>query len=171
MKPKTLTDIQRATRFFFLQHHAFGGKVDGQNFGYGTQGKSFDITSVKSKLQSAHKRLSGAYIENSEWYQCVERYDRPYTFFYADPPYWQTGGYGMDFPWSEFEKLENMMCQISGKMMLSINAHDDIKTLFSKFYQKELTLQYSLSRKKDVEESKELIVCNYEPTELQSNLF
>lgn len=28
-RPETLTDIQRAARFFYLQHHAFGGKVDG----------------------------------------------------------------------------------------------------------------------------------------------
>ena len=28
-RPETLTDIQRAARFFYLQHHAFGGKVTG----------------------------------------------------------------------------------------------------------------------------------------------
>ena len=30
-RPETLTDIQRAARFFYLQHHAFGGKVSGQS--------------------------------------------------------------------------------------------------------------------------------------------
>lgn len=34
--PETLTDIQRAARFFFLQRLAFGGKVDGQTFGTST---------------------------------------------------------------------------------------------------------------------------------------
>ena len=28
-RPETLTDIQRAARFFYLQHHAFAGKVTG----------------------------------------------------------------------------------------------------------------------------------------------
>ena len=32
-KPETLTDIQRATRFYYLQRSAFGGKVTGQTFG------------------------------------------------------------------------------------------------------------------------------------------
>ena len=32
----TLTDIQRAARFFYLQHHAFGGRVAGQSWGTAT---------------------------------------------------------------------------------------------------------------------------------------
>lgn len=35
-RPETLTDIQRAARFFYLQHHAFAGKVTGQTFGTAT---------------------------------------------------------------------------------------------------------------------------------------
>jgi len=35
-RPETLTDIQRAARFFYLQQSAFGGKVDGQTFGTAT---------------------------------------------------------------------------------------------------------------------------------------
>ena len=31
--PESLTDIQRAARFFYLQKNAFGGKVEGQTFG------------------------------------------------------------------------------------------------------------------------------------------
>jgi len=30
LPPAGLTDIQRAARFFYLQQHAFGGRVDGQ---------------------------------------------------------------------------------------------------------------------------------------------
>jgi len=32
-RPEILTDIQRAARFFYLQQHAFGGKITGQTFG------------------------------------------------------------------------------------------------------------------------------------------
>ena len=34
--PETLTDIQRAARFFYLQKLSFGGKVDGRTFGTAT---------------------------------------------------------------------------------------------------------------------------------------
>lgn len=35
--PTTLTDVQRAVRFFYLQRAAFGGKVVGQTFGTATE--------------------------------------------------------------------------------------------------------------------------------------
>ncbi|PXB82110.1 restriction endonuclease subunit M, partial [Pseudomonas aeruginosa] len=35
-RPETLTDIQRAARFYYLQQSAFGGRVDGQTFGTAT---------------------------------------------------------------------------------------------------------------------------------------
>lgn len=33
-----LTDIQRAARFYYLRHHAFGGRVSGETFGTATTG-------------------------------------------------------------------------------------------------------------------------------------
>ena len=35
-RPETLTDIQRAARFFFLQHNAFGDKISSQSVGTAT---------------------------------------------------------------------------------------------------------------------------------------
>lgn len=37
-RPETLTDIQRAARFYYLQKLALGGKVQGQSFGVVTAG-------------------------------------------------------------------------------------------------------------------------------------
>ena len=34
--PETLTEIQRAARFYYLQKMAFGGKVSNQTFGTAT---------------------------------------------------------------------------------------------------------------------------------------
>ncbi len=31
--PTTLTDLERAARFLYLQRTAFGGKISGRNFG------------------------------------------------------------------------------------------------------------------------------------------
>lgn len=35
--PETLTDIQRAARFYYLQKSCFGGKLEGQTFGTRTE--------------------------------------------------------------------------------------------------------------------------------------
>lgn len=45
--PATLTDLERAARFFYLQKTAYGGKVAGRNFGVSVaEGASFDITRI-----------------------------------------------------------------------------------------------------------------------------
>ena len=85
--PATLTDIQRAARFFYLQHNAFGARVTGQTFGTETTGKAWNATTVAQKLQTAQERLGGVFVENETWQSCLKRYDRAHTFFYADPPY------------------------------------------------------------------------------------
>lgn len=76
-------------RFFYLQHHAFAGKVSGQSFGTATTAPSVNLLRIEESLSAAHLRMaSGTTIENQRWYDCLARYDRPHTFFYADPPYW-----------------------------------------------------------------------------------
>ncbi|MCR6668018.1 MAG: DNA adenine methylase [Methyloversatilis sp.] len=60
-----LTDIQRAARFFYLQHHAFGGKVAGQNFGTATTAPSVNLLRIEENLSAAHLRLAaGTTVEN-----------------------------------------------------------------------------------------------------------
>ena len=40
--------------------------------------------------------------------------DRPHSFFYLDPPYWQTAGYGGSFEWAQYEKLAETMADAQG---------------------------------------------------------
>ena len=118
-----MTDIQRAARFFYLQHNAFGGKTVQQHFGTATTSKAWDASQIEVKLKTAKDRLKGVYIENESWDRCFKRYDREHTFFYADPPYWQTAGYDQSFGWEQYELLAKVMAESKGKVMLSINDH------------------------------------------------
>lgn len=162
-----LTDIQRAARFFYLQHHAFGGKVDGQNFGTATTGPAINLCRIEENLSAAHFRLSGVYVEHLLWFDCAQRYDRPHSFMYADPPYWQTEGYGVPFAWDEYEKLAEFMATAKGKVMFSINDHPDIRAEFSRFHCHELDIKYSNGNqaKGAPTSSRELVFTNYNPLE------
>lgn len=84
---ETLTDIQRAARFYYLQHQAFGGRVDGQSWGTATTAPAVNLLRIEESLSAAHLRLSSACIERLDWKDCIKRYDRPHSFFYLDPPY------------------------------------------------------------------------------------
>lgn len=63
-RPETLTDIQRAARFFYLQHHAFSGKVEGQHYGTATTAPMVNLCRIEENLSAAHLRLSGTNIEH-----------------------------------------------------------------------------------------------------------
>ena len=116
-RPETLTDIQRAARFFYLQHHAFGARATGQTFGTATTGRPINLMRIEENLSAAWQRLAGTYVENLPWLECAERYDRPHTFHYMDPPYWQTKGYGGSFGMDQYLLMANFMKRSLGKVM------------------------------------------------------
>lgn len=167
--PETLTDIQRAARFYYLQQHAFGGKVTGQNFGTATTGSPINLSRIKETLSAAHLRLSGTYVENLTWQDCMKRYDRPHTFFYCDPPYWETEGYGVDFGFEQYQQMAEFMRTCKGKVMVSINDHPAIREAFDGLYMMGLDIKYSVSNTHGQPEiSKELVIMNWESTIMDS---
>ncbi len=167
-RPETLTDIQRASRFFYLQQHAFAGKVSGQTFGTATTSPTINLLRIEESLSAAHLRLaSGTTVENLPWDDCLARYDRPHTFFYADPPYWETEGYGIPFPWEQYERLAKAMVSCKGKVMLSINDHPVIRECFSGagLVTHDLEIRYSVANKHGAPKSSgELVITNYDQT-------
>lgn len=144
---ETLTDIQRAARFYYLQHLSFGGKVAGQHFGTATTGPvGINLLRIEETLSMAHLRLARVIVENLPWLDCIKRYDRPHTLFYLDPPYWQTEGYGVPFPWEQYALLAEVMGRLKGKAILSINDHPDIRKCFAAFPMMEVSTTYTLGR-------------------------
>lgn len=164
-RPETLTDIQRAARFYFLQQHAFGARLTSPTFGTATTGPSFNLMRIEESLSSAWQRMAGTYIENCNWEVCAERYDREHTFFYADPPYWKMAGYGVDFPYEEYLKMSEFMKTCKGKVMVSLNDHPDIREAFTGHYFEELQIKYSVGNQRinETKESQEVIITNYDP--------
>jgi DNA adenine methylase len=162
-RPETLTDIQRAARFYYLMNHAFGAKAHDQNYGTVTNGVAgINLCRIEESLSAAHLRLSGVNIENIPWENCLDRYDREHTFFYMDPPYWQTEGYGMPFTFDNYERLALRMKSLKGKAMLSINDHPDIRQAFAGLHMLELDIKYTLQNGGESETSGELVITNWD---------
>lgn len=167
-RPETLTDIQRAVRFFYLQQHAFGGKITGQTFGTATMGPAINLLRIEENLSAAWQRLAGTYVENLSWLDCAERYDRARTFFYMDPPYWQAASYGVDFPFEEYERMADFMRRCKGRVMVSINDRPDIRRAFDGLHFEYLEIRYSNTNKRQskAEVTGELVIMNWHPAEL-----
>ena len=72
--PETLTDIQRAARFYYLQRLSFGGKVRGQSFGTATTSPArLNLLRIEEELSEAHIRLSRVFVEHLSWQDCIEK--------------------------------------------------------------------------------------------------
>lgn len=160
--PETLTDVQRAARFLYLQKLAFGGKVDGQSFGYSVQSRpKFSIFSLEQDLADAHYRLSHTNIEHLDWADVVRRYDRPETLFYCDPPYLETEGYGVEFGIEQYELLAHLAGSVQGHMLISINDHPEVRRIFSAFPVKEVDYEYTVGGSTRAAQVTELIYGNW----------
>ena len=161
--PSTMTDLERAARFLYLQRTAFGGKVAGRSFGVspGVPG-AFDVTKLGPLLESIHERLAGVVIERLPWRAFMERYDRPGTLFYLDPPYYGSeGDYGRDlFDRAQFPMMAEALAGLSGQFLLSINDHPEVRRIFAGFAMVEMRLLYSIAGGGNQTEAQELLISN-----------
>lgn len=146
--PATLTDLERAARFLYLQRTTFGGKVVGRTFGVDrrTSGR-FDVTKLEPMLADLHERLAGVVVEQLPYADLIRRYDGPETLFYLDPPYWGCEeDYGVGtFARADFEQLASQLSAIAGQFVLSINATFGAREVFSRFAIEEAETTWTIS--------------------------
>lgn len=170
-RPETLTDNQRAARFYYLQQSAFGGRVDGQSYGTATtQPPGLNLLRIEESLSAAHLRLSNTYIEHLTWQDCFRRYDRPHTLFYCDPPYWQTEGYGVPFGFEQYEQMAEVLGQIKGKAIVSLNDHPDIRRVFGRYHIESTDITYTVGGGKG-SEAREVLIFSWDIQAEPAGLF
>lgn len=161
--PETLTDIQKAVRFYYLMRTGYGAKVTGQTFSVGpTRPSSFNLLRIEEELSAAHLRLARVYIENMHFQRLIERFDRPETFFYIDPPYYgceEDYGKGI-FGRDDFGTLRDVLMGIKGKFILSINNTPEIRKIFKSFAVNEVKTSYTVSGVEKRQRVTELLVSN-----------
>lgn len=96
-------------------------------------------------LEQTHQRLQHTQIECLPYQEILERCDRPETFFYLDPPYWNKQLYRFNFKEKDFIELGDILKKLRGKFILSLNDVPGVRTLFQDFHQTPLSLAYTAS--------------------------
>lgn len=148
--PVTLTDIQRAARFYYLLKCGFGARVRSPSFGTSaTAAPKLNLLRMEEELSAAHLRLSRVVVENLPWAEVVARYDRPATLFYFDPPYLGTAGYAERFPESEYENLAEVMRGLQGRAVLSLNDCPRVREIFAGLPCDRLDVKYRVGKAND----------------------
>lgn len=155
-----LTEIHRAIRFLYLITQSFAGI--GGTYGYGTNTKPSPQIFYKDVLVELKNRLRNTYVENLDFSKIIDKYDRDYSFFFCDPPYYNTAGYGNTFGKEEHLILRDKLKNLKGKFLLTINDDPEVREWYKDFNIKEVQVNYSVSKQQEARKKyAELIITNY----------
>jgi DNA adenine methylase len=161
IEPSHLTDVQRAGRFFYIQKNSYGGLVIKRNYHYGiTQRPNYRPERIPDVLRATNQRLLGVQIECLPYEEILERYDRPQTLFYLDPPYYARKLYRFNFTDDDFLQLKDRLSNLKGRFLLSLNDVTAVRKIFSKFHIRQIDLSYSTVNGSG-RRYKELIISNF----------
>ncbi|HEY0116300.1 MAG TPA: DNA adenine methylase [Allosphingosinicella sp.] len=158
--PETLTDLERAARFLYLQCTTYGGLREGV-FGLRPHRPGrFDVTRLQPALEDLHERLAGVTIERLPFDDLMRRYDRPEALFFIDPPYWGIEGlYGKElFSRADYETLRARLRQLAGSFILTINDKPEVREFFAEFTVQPVAFRYSVSKHHN--DGRELVITN-----------
>ena len=159
----TLTDIQRAARFFYLAKSSFGARIVRPTYGISATGAPrLNLLRIEEDLSEAHLRLARVFIENKPYDQVIQRFDKPGTLFYVDPPYWDCeGDYGEGlFSREDFGRLAGLLDGLKGRFILSLNDAPGVRETFANFHIEAVKTRYSISGAKK-QEAAEVLISNF----------
>ncbi len=168
-QPYTLTDIQRAVRFFYIFRCGFGGM--GRHFGIcrNRKIKGISAKAVSSLIKEIHERLEKVILESLPYGECLRLYDGPETFFYLDPPYWgheKDYGPGIFSP-EDFITLAALLQGLQGRFLMSLNDTPEVREIFQGHQMQEVATTYSAGTGgpggagRPAKKAKELLIANY----------
>jgi DNA adenine methylase len=159
--PATLTDIQRAGRFYFLQKNSFGALILKPKFHYGVvQQSNYNPERIPETIERAHQRLARVQIESLPYERVLEKFDRPTTVFYLDPPYWGPKLYRHNFLESDFRLLAERLAKLKGRFILSLNDRPEVRQTFERFSIRREEIAYT-AQARPAKRYGELLITNF----------
>ena len=122
-------------------------------------------------IESAAGRLQKVVIENKDCVKLIRQYDRPESFFYCDPPYYNADQYYEAVSSDGFDHagLADALLGIKGKFLLSYNDCPEIRALYDRpgiVVEGISRLSNIAQRYENGKQYPELLISNYDTTEL-----
>lgn len=175
LEPSQLTDIQRAHRFYYLIMAGWGGEFHYSRFQTSIQDGGHGnrlfgaLQTLRQRLAPVYERLRTVIIENLDWQECFDRYDRPGVVMYIDPPYPENGcnyKYNMREKASH-ELLASRLRAARSRWIVSSYDTPFIRTLFEDYHIIPVQSASGMSAEKNGNRrvmNKEVLIMNYAPT-------
>jgi DNA adenine methylase len=174
LEPSQLTDVQRAHRFYYLIMAGWGGELNYPRFqtsitdgGHGNR-LIGALERLHERLRPVHQRLRTVIVENLDWRECINRYDRAGTVMYIDPPYPENGcNYAHNMrDWESHRELAQRLYHTKCKWILSSYDIPEIRELFAQCYIISVQSASGMRIKKNDTArvlNREVLITNYAP--------
>ncbi len=172
--PAQMTDVQRAHRFYYLIMAGWGGELHYPRFqtsiidgGHGN--RLFGaLKTLRQRLEPIHRRLSTVIIENLDWQDCVDRYDRKGSVMYIDPPY---PGNGCNYShnmrdWSAHKVLSERLSRAQCNWILSSYDKPEVRELFAHYFITPVQSSSGMNTEKNSSTrvlNKEILITSFSP--------
>jgi len=160
LKPRN--DIERAAFFYYKIQNSFGST----NTTFAMNAKKRGVNNIYKSFLKHSERLKMVTIENKDFSYILKHYDKPFTFFYLDPPYVGTEKYYKNlaegFTLDDHKRLADILKNIKGKFLLSYNDCKLVRELYKDFVIIDINTKYILNGSKP-KDAKEVLVMNYNP--------
>lgn len=180
LDPSSLTDIQRAHRFYYLIMAGWGGEMNYPRFtssitdGGGGNRLVGALRTLRSRLEPVHRRLSTVLIECLDWRECFDRYDRQGVVAYVDPPY---PGNGCNYAhnmreWSEHRELADRLHRAKCKWIYSSYDSPEVRAMFADCHVFQVSSASGMIIKKGGSSrvmNREVLITNFEPAKPRTN--
>jgi len=151
---KPTTDMGKTVQFFLLTRLSYLGTRALFDNSKG------EISTINKDFSEQAERLKYTTILNKDYAKVIAEYDSPNTFFYLDPPYEGSSKSISDYKDISLEELRNILLNIKGKFLMSLNNSQTTRKLFSMFHISKITTKYSLTTQRD-KIVYELLISNY----------
>lgn len=151
-------DVRRAAMFLKLLRYSYSSS------GKSYASQPFDIRRLFGLIKELESRMANVVVENQDFETLIRHYDRPDTFFYADPPYFSTEDmYAVEFGREDHVRLRDTLKGIKGRFLLSYNDCPEVRELYNGFSVLDFSRTHSMAQRYDAgKEFKELLIGNYD---------
>lgn len=160
-----LPDVQRAAYYYALIRYSYAAVTSTFGSQPHAMWNNFPL------IESAAGRLQKVVIENKDCVKLIRQYDRPESFFYCDPPYYNADQYYEAVSTDGFDHagLADALLGIKGKFLLSYNDCPEIRALYDRpgiVVEGISRLSNIAQRYENGKQYPELLISNYDTTEL-----
>ena len=160
-----LPDVRRAAYYYALIRYSYAAGTSTFGSQPHAMWNNFPL------IESAAGRLQKVVIENKDCVKLIRQYDRPESFFYCDPPYYNADQYYEAVSSDGFDHagLADALLGIKGKFLLSYNDCPEIRALYDRpgiVVEGISRLSTIAQRYENGKQYPELLISNYDTTEL-----